>query len=92
MGGGAAPRARQVAALVFDPQSVLVKAPERDGAEGDLPQRVVDLFERDVLLAEHVADVDPVIVPPDAAVATDASHLVVRRRLERSEARRLAWR
>jgi len=60
--GRAAARAREIAVLVLDPQQRLVKPPERDGPEGDLPQRVVDRLERDVLLAEHVAHVHPVLV------------------------------
>ena len=69
--------------------NVLVKAAERHGPERDLPQRVVDLLERDVLLAQHMGDVHPVIVPADAAVATDAPHLAMRWILERREARRI---
>jgi hypothetical protein len=89
VGGGAAARAREVAVLIFDPQERFVKSAERNRAERHLPQRVIDLFERDVLLAEHVAHVHPVVVPADAAVAADASHLAVRRILERHEARRV---
>ena len=87
MGGGATARARQVAVLIFDPEQRFVKSPERNRPERDLPQRVVDLLERDVLVAEHVAHGDPVIVSADAAVPAHAPDLAVRGVLERREAR-----
>src|SRR5678815_4940179 len=63
-----------------------MEPPERDRPEGDLPERVVDLLERDVLLGEHVAHVHPVVVPADAAVPAHAPHLAVGGVLERREA------
>ena len=53
MRGRAAARAREIAVLILGPQQRFVKPPERDRPEGDLPQRVVDLLERDVLLSEQ---------------------------------------
>ena len=41
-------------------------------AEVDVPFSVVDFDESDVLLAQGLAHIDPLFVPADPAVATDA--------------------
>lgn len=64
-----------------------MKSPQRDGAEAYLPKAVVDLLKGDVLLAEHVTDVHPVIVPANSPVHADATHFTVARILERNESR-----
>lgn len=74
---------------ILDTEQRFVKAAERDRAERDLRERVVDLFEGDVLVAEDVAHVHPVVMPADAAVATHAPDLAVRGVHERCEPRRV---
>ena len=76
---------RQSTVFVLDGEEPLVEPAQHDGPEGDLPQPVVDLVEGDVLLGEHVAHVDPVVLPADAAVATDAPHRALRGVLERGQ-------
>ena len=44
-------------------------------AEVDVPLAVVDLDEPDIFLAQRLTDVDPLLVPADPAVATDAADL-----------------
>jgi hypothetical protein len=64
--------------------------PER--AEVDVPFAVVDLDEPDRLLAQGLTDVDPLVVPADPAVATDAADLIVAGIVQRGEASRIrAW-
>ncbi len=65
------------AVVVFDLSLLFMEATEFDGSEIDFPEAVIDLFEADVLLCQQMADVDPVRVPADAAVATDAADLEV---------------
>jgi hypothetical protein len=55
----------------------------RCGASLDVPFAVVDLDEPDVLLAQGLADVHPLLVPADSAVAADAADLVVAGILQR---------
>ena len=59
--------------------------PER--AEVDIPFAVVDLDEPDGLLAQGLTDVDPLLMPPDPAVATHPADLVVAGILQRGQAR-----
>jgi len=44
---------------------------EFHGAEVEIPEPIIDLFEADVLFAENMTDVDPGTVPTDAAVTAD---------------------
>ena len=62
---------------IFDPAVPFVKAPQAERAEVHVPQPIVDLVKADVLAAEDVTDVDPGVVPANAAVVADASHFVV---------------
>lgn len=59
------------AALGFDETS------EPDGTEIDVEQAVVNWLEADGLFGEQVADIDPVVEPADAAVATHTPNLEV---------------
>ncbi len=77
---------------VSDAECALVEAPEHEWSECDRPDPIVDFLEGDVLFGQHVADVHPVIVPPDAAVATHPAHFAVRGILERGESRRVRTR
>lgn len=56
-----------------------MEAPEAERAEVDVPLAVVHLDQADVLLAQSLADIDPLFVPADATVAADAADLVVAR-------------
>jgi len=60
-----------------------MEAAQPERAEVDVPEVVVDFLEAYVLAAEDVTDIDPVGVPPDAAVVADLSDLEVVRILER---------
>jgi len=71
---------------VLDEEGALVESAQAERAEVDIPFAVVDLDEPDVFLAQGLADIDPLLVPADAAVATDAADLVVAGILQRGEA------
>lgn len=58
-------------------------------AEVDVPFAVIDLDEPDILLAQGLADVDPLLVPADPAVAADAADLVMTGILQRGQAGRI---
>lgn len=60
-----------MAVMIEDGRFADVKPAERDGAEVDGPDVVVDLLEPDVLTAEQMGDVDPFGVPSDASVGGD---------------------
>ena len=64
-----------------------MEAAQPERAEVDVPFAVIDLDQADVLLAQGLADVDPLLVPADPAVATHATDLVVAGILERGQAR-----
>ena len=74
--------------MIEDGELGCVKPAERDGAEGDGPDVVGDLFEPDVLAGEEMADVDPGGMPPDASVGGDLTELEVSRILGGEELRR----
>ncbi len=62
---------------------------ELDRAKVQIPLAVVDLGEADEFTAEHVAHVDPVLVPADPAVATHAPDLEMGWVLERRQPARV---
>ena len=66
-------------------QVVLVESAEQDGAEVEGPDAIVDLLESYVLLDDAGADVDPALLPADAAVSADAADLEVAGVLQRRE-------
>ena len=66
-------------------QVVIVEPSEQDGAEVEGPDAVVDLFQANVLLDDAGADVDPALLPADAAIAADATDLEVAGILQRRE-------
>jgi hypothetical protein len=66
-------------------QVVLVESAEQDLAEVEGPDAVVDLLEADVLLDDAGADVDPALLPADAAVSADTPDLEVAGVLQRRE-------
>ena len=59
---------RRGAIVVEDGTFSYVQPAERDGAKGDGPDVVVDLFETDVVSTEQVRDVDPEGVPSDTSI------------------------
>jgi hypothetical protein len=71
---------------ILDQESALVESTQTERAEVDLPLAVIDLDESDELLAQGLADVDPLLVPADAAVAAHPADLVVAGILQRREA------
>jgi hypothetical protein len=56
-------------------QAIFVESAEQDGAEVEGPDAVVDLLESDDLLDDAGADVDPALLPADAAISADAADL-----------------
>jgi hypothetical protein len=54
-----------------------VESGEQYGSEIEGPEAVVDFFEADVFLEQAVADVDPALLPSDAAVFADLSDFEV---------------
>ncbi len=66
-------------------QVVLVEPAEQDGTEAEGPNAVVDFLKADVLIDDAGADVDPALLPADAAVTADAANLEVAGVLERRE-------
>ena len=70
---------------VKNDEEFFVKPPEGNGSEVDLPQSWTDGFERDELVAQRRADVDPTRVPADASVCGDLSDLEVLGVFERRE-------
>ena len=58
---------------IFDLHVSFVQATELEGAEVDIPQAVVDLFQADVFTDTDDGDVDPVAAPADAAIGTDVT-------------------
>jgi hypothetical protein len=54
-----------------------VESAEQYGSEIEGPEAVVDFFEADVFLEQAVADVDPALLPSDAAVFADLSDFEV---------------
>ena len=69
-----------------------MESAQAERAEVEVPFAVVDLDESDILLAQGLVDVDPLLVPADAPVAADAADLVVAGILERREASRIGSR
>ncbi len=57
---------------ILDEQGALVESTQSERAEVDIPYAVVDLDQSDELLTQGLADVDPLLVPADAAVASFA--------------------
>ena len=68
---------------ILDLEGAFMKAAEAERAEVDIPFPIIDLDEADVFAAERLTDVDPLLVPADAAVIADASDFIVARILER---------
>lgn len=81
--------AAAVAVGVRDLERALVEAAQDERPERHVPHASIDLFEAHVLLREHVADVDPRVVPAHAAVAAHAPHLPMGGVLDRGQAARV---
>ena len=63
-----------------------MESAQAERAEVDIPFAVVDLDEPDGFLAQGLADIDPLLVPADPAVAAHPADLVVAGILQRGEA------
>ena len=72
---------------IFNQQGALMESAQADGAEVHVPFAVIDLHQADVFLAQGLADVDPLLVPADPAIVTDAPDFIVAGVLERGKAR-----
>ena len=70
---------------ILNREGAFVEAAQAQRAEVDVPFAVVDLHEPNILAAEGLTDIDPLLVPADAAVVAHAAQLVVRRVLERGQ-------
>jgi len=69
-----------------------MEAAQAEWAEVDVPFAIIDLDQADVLLAQRLADVDPVLVPADPAIAADAPDLIVAEIVQRGQASRIgSW-
>src|SRR6188472_2644946 len=66
-----------------------MKAAKPQRPEVHIPFSVVDLDEPDVFTAERLTDIDPLLVPADAAVITNAADFIMARILERGKPRRI---
>jgi hypothetical protein len=62
----------EVPPSIFDPSKPLMKPPELHRSKVQVPLAVVDFFDADVFLGEHMADVDPSLLPPDPPTAPGA--------------------
>jgi hypothetical protein len=71
---------------ILDRVSAFVEASEVEGPKVNSPDPVVDFFKGNELFREDVTDIDPVAVPSNAAVMTDAADFEVLGILERGEA------
>src|SRR5258705_645489 len=71
--------------VIFNSQDPFVHPSECQRAEVYVPDAIVDLFKPDVLTGQGMRDTDPVMVPTDAAVATDETDFEVPGILQRRE-------
>ena len=74
---------------ILDLESALMKAAEPERAEVDLPFPIVDLDEPNILAAQRLTDVDPLLVPANATIGPDAPDFIMARILKRGKARRV---
>lgn len=65
---------QQASIGIFYPHVSLVEATQFERSEEDVPDAVVDLFEPDIFTCTAGADVDPGMIPADAAVGTDVTN------------------
>lgn len=72
---------------ILDLEGAFMESAEAKRAEVDIPLRVIDLDEADVFAPERLTDVDPLLVPADPAIVTDAPDFIVAGVLERGKAR-----
>lgn len=74
---------------IFNQQGALMEAAQAERADVDVPLAVIDRDQADGFLGQGLADVDPLFVPADPAVAADAADLVVTGVLQRGQLRRI---
>ena len=65
--------------MILDLAVVFMKPAQRNHAEVDRPEPIVDLFEPNVFVDQEVTDGDAVRVPADPAIRTDFADFEVRR-------------
>ncbi len=63
--------------MVFNTKDAFVHPAEFHRSKVYVPQAVVDFVQADVLASERVRDADPLVLPANAAVATDETDLEV---------------
>lgn len=59
--------------MILDLLASLVHASQLERPKVYVPESIAHFFEADVLARQRVCDTDPVLLPPDAAVAADQS-------------------
>ena len=69
--------------LVLDTHRAFMESTEFQGAEIDVPETIVDFFEADILSDADSGDINPMMVPANAAVGADITNLEAIRILER---------
>ena len=57
--------------MIFDAEDAFVHPSERERSEVYVPEPLADFFEPDVFARQRVGDADPLLLPANAAVATD---------------------
>jgi hypothetical protein len=62
-----------VSISILDAHVPLKETTEFERAEEDVPDAVVDFFEADILASTDDGDIDPTVVPTDAAVSANVS-------------------
>lgn len=74
---------------ILDLERAFMQAAEPKRTEGQIPLPVLDLGEAHVFLAEGLTDIDPLLVPANAAVAAHAAHFIMAGILEGREPARI---
>ena len=65
------------AIVIFNAEDAFVHPSEFHWPEVYVPESIVDFFQSDVLACQRVRHADPVLLPTDAAVATDEADFEV---------------
>ena len=61
--------------VVFDAKQPFLQASELERSEVYVPQPIADFFEPHVFAGQRMRDADPMLLPPDAAVAAHEADL-----------------
>jgi hypothetical protein len=68
---------------IFDVHLSFEPSTECEGAEGAIPDAIIEFFETDIFPGAGGGDIDPLSVPPNAPVGAHVAHLAAVGRLER---------